>query len=99
PPPPSTLSPYTTLFRSPLHPGDLEQRPGIPVELDPLQEPRRKRRQQVPDPLEFGGRVDHKTVHLAGEEIPDHPADQPEVLVEEGDRKSTRLNSSHVAIS
>src|SRR5438034_4230496 len=82
-PPRSTLFPYTTLFRS-----------GIllcaAVELDGF--------------LQAGGEQHHRLVaqHLAG------PVDvgvgvahipRPRRLEDRGDRKSTRLNSSHTVIS
>src|SRR5690349_23004288 len=71
-PPRSTLFPYTTLFRSDLGDGRLEDDLG-PLALDVLLAP-----------------------------LPHHPGSVLgvlELLDEAGDRKSTRLNSSHVEIS
>src|SRR3989442_6417767 len=80
-PPRSTLFPYTTLFRSPLH-----RSRGVwrrPVALrHALRRLRRAR-----ELLGRGG----------GRDDPLDPARAP--TLGEGDRKSTRLNSSHVRIS
>src|SRR3712207_6884778 len=65
-PPRSTLFPYTTLFRSGVHPGGVPGRRGVAHLL-------RERHDQL-----RGGAL---------------PAEVP------GDRKSTRLNSSHANIS
>src|SRR3712207_7015329 len=85
-PPRSTLFPYTTLFRS-------EQRPdllgGVPGEFVPL------------------GLVDDELGVLTAEVGLEHHVDRrPDVVlglravdVRAGDRKSTRLNSSHANIS
>src|SRR3712207_8621236 len=82
-PPRSTLFPYTTLFRS-VRPHD-----------------RRRRRRSVDSTVDarevatvFGGAAQHcllvKRVHRVGEAL------RP---ISSGDRKSTRLNSSHANIS
>src|SRR5207249_11581844 len=92
PPPGATLFPYTTLFRSPLPAGECDRRRSPrPGGDDPL--PRRRgnprlgvrRCDQVPGPVP---RLD-----------PARPLRQLGVRAELGDRKSTRLNSSHVSIS
>src|SRR5690606_41542129 len=90
-PPRSTLFPYTTLFRSPL-------------EVDPL-EGGRLRGELRPAALEhLGGAVDdlppvvRRRAPPAGERLPGGHHRVPGVLAR-GDRKSTRLNSSHVKIS
>src|SRR5438034_5448441 len=83
--PPSTLFPYTTLFRSP-HCGAAVRDGG---------------RCGAPDPI--GRDAEHDPAH--GREQPGEPEDARheqtrEALVHrEGDRKSTRLNSSHTVIS
>src|SRR5207302_4297174 len=88
PPPPSTLFPYTTLFRSPAHGGpqrDALPRPrlsargggGVPCRR------RRPRRLGRHRPA-LRRRQDHR---------------RPGRHVHRADRKSTRLNSSHVKIS
>src|SRR5699024_11585273 len=72
-PPPSTLFPYTTLFRSAYRPRAVES----PV--------------PAPQVLQLRRRVDP----VSGELVPlPEPADEAQ-----RDRKSTRLNSSHVSIS
>src|SRR5438477_4603346 len=71
-PPTSTLFPYTTLFRSPVH-------PHIQPEAHGIQE------------LAQDQRVIEIQVRLMREE-----AMQPDLNL---DRKSTRLNSSHMSIS
>src|SRR5690606_39513466 len=83
-PPISTLFPYTTLFRS--------RDRGRPLEHDP----RVTRRWDALHRLEVEGRllgrrpgVDHRT----------HTRDGHRLLHRREDRKSTRLNSSHVKIS
>src|SRR5207253_11197070 len=86
PPPPSTLFPYTTLFRS----GPLVSRLSQVV-------PRRSgfRRHQ----LSAGGNaLREPPVRGGGRRVRAHRLRLPEER-QVGDRKSTRLNSSHVAIS
>src|SRR5207249_9405943 len=88
PPPTSTLFPYTTLFRS----RDLAVEPDLPADRQGAH-PRRLR---VPP---FGGdalRVPRQRPVLHGQ-LSEHDVqgDRGEVQ----DRKSTRLNSSHVSIS
>src|SRR3712207_7720360 len=83
-PPRSPLLPYTTLFRSPREAGD---EAGDVV--SPLH---RERRQLEPRDPAFGPPLQGR--HISRREV------QPHHLVEErGDRKSTRLNSSHANIS
>src|SRR5439155_13039501 len=76
-PPPSTLFPYTTLFRSPSQ---------LPL--------RRNRRLAVGQSSQ---RRSRSLQHLSrlGEKYPQQPRNPLSLQ----DRKSTRLNSSHVAIS
>src|SRR5690606_40241575 len=93
----STFLPYTTLFRSIADvdlTGDIAA--GTAVEIDDVQLSRRRpvvvdvraprHLQQIRDPLAVRGQ-------LRG----DDAAQRHDLL--EGDRKSTRLNSSHVKIS
>src|SRR5258705_8962849 len=82
-PPRSTLFPYTTLFRS----------------QAPLA---REHRERVVEAVhdDGGGRAPvlaHQAQHNAEREHQHHA--EPRVLDVEGDRKSTRLNSSHLGIS
>src|SRR5207249_11299640 len=84
PPPPSTLFPYTTLFRSDLG-TELQERPVALVGLDDQPLPR------VPC------RAGADLVQLAAD---DERRPQAALHQDESqDRKSTRLNSSHVSIS
>src|SRR5437870_7581474 len=80
-PPISTLFPYTTLFRSPQHPG-VHENICQPVSHCPVHQNRR-----------------HRRVHATAQRADGPPV--PHLLANRrrGDRKSTRLNSSHVAIS
>src|SRR5690348_17708254 len=88
PPPTSTLFPYTTLFRS-------------------QEEGRRHRPCQVPRQGHVGRTDEHGgSPRFAGpprldrERPPDRgPAPRRPALASDGDRKSTRLNSSHPSIS
>src|SRR3989442_7116327 len=79
-PPRSTLFPYTTLFRSPPDPEEIERQ-------------RRSHLNQV------GRIVEGQVVELR--ETPAQAAEPSGGLdlIQMGDRKSTRLNSSHVPIS
>src|SRR5207253_4764696 len=90
PPPPSTLFPYTTLFRSPQ-----PARAGEDRRIGPL---RRRHRQHdrlhVLQALVVGRYRRQRLGIHAGQEA-QHLLERPHRL----DRKSTRLNSSHVAIS
>src|SRR5256885_7228853 len=83
-PPRSTLFPYTTLFRSA---GDerraIARSAGVGV---PEPHPRRLQRQHL-----RGG--------AEAEDAPAHAAAEAAEAPAEGDRKSTRLNSSHLVIS
>src|SRR3712207_8630018 len=84
-PPRSTLFPYTTLFRSDPHSPDLG---NAAVQFRP-------------DPVRWRG--DHEPLYATarsprtGSILPDHL--NPARLLRLGDRKSTRLNSSHANIS
>src|SRR5690349_24204257 len=80
PPPISTLFPYTTLFRSPLH------------------------RARAPDDRQAGGSLPAPGIGLLGAERsrragPVSQNERSETAPPAEDRKSTRLNSSHVEIS
>src|SRR5699024_12355205 len=86
PPPRSTLFPYTTLFRSPAGGGRRR------VELRRHRVPRKVLAQSGPCPAGRGGVL----AHLGA--VPPPPA-AGEAAHRGGDRKSTRLNSSHVSIS
>src|SRR5256885_3711081 len=83
-PPRSTLFPYTTLFRSRNVPRTGADRP--------LQ---RQRRRQDQDPARGRGRAPHpaRDPRRRGLE------QDPDLVVDAEDRKSTRLNSSHLVIS
>src|SRR5256885_9434676 len=83
-PPRSTLFPYTTLFRSPLHSVASRTR-GTSCDGSAVH-PRAGRRSDVADRLAV--RRDHAELG--------RPAELRRTLV---DRKSTRLNSSHLVIS
>src|SRR5690606_41399619 len=90
PPPRSTLFPYTTLFRSPPR-----RRPQVPV--------RRRLSLRRRDRRVDGDRVRRPNADVAREN-PLHPRRHlppqlPRGPVRARDRKSTRLNSSHVKIS
>src|SRR5689334_23775991 len=89
PPPTSTLFPYTTLFRSvpDEQPGHLRRRVRVP-ERAAARAQRRRRREALP-------RSDSRDPE-GGEGSRDRDADH---RADEGDRKSTRLNSSHSSIS
>src|SRR5438874_2293231 len=93
PPPRSTLFPYTTLFRSrilpPIHPA---------VPLAPKRQPERLRGISAWKPKSRQPNKGGSGVRIS----PSAPALKPEkqrVFRSIGDRKSTRLNSSHVEIS
>src|SRR2546426_6870877 len=84
-PPRSTLFPYTTLFRShrPVHPADQVSHAGKPLAV-------------VPDTFDAKheiGPIERRDDHLC----PRDPEDAEDLSA--GDRKSTRLNSSHLVIS
>src|SRR2546426_5613720 len=94
-PPRSTLFPYTTLFRSPVEdvvPGGAEPQAVAPVlasvEAD----------QDAGVHVHRGVRiVDPQAVAAVAQD--EQVKDPPQVRVRVGDRKSTRLNSSHLVIS
>src|SRR2546427_1987786 len=83
PPPRSTLFPYTPLFRSNLEPP--QSRADLVQEVDPLPFVRHHRRGAVAGNTTQGDGVRWRRARRAG--------------VQKGDRKSTRLNSSHSQIS
>src|SRR5256885_9885007 len=84
-PPRSTLFPYTTLFRS-----EIRSR----VQAEEHEHPLRRRRQGAQGAAEH--RADVASGVPRGEPVEDRGAAQ---LSREVDRKSTRLNSSHLVIS
>src|SRR5690606_41795601 len=90
-PPRSTLFPYTTLFRS----GQCD----LPDELDARQPDRlRQFHMAQVDPFQLRGGVDvHRDEHTGGDDHDLHGVADAEP--DDRDRKSTRLNSSHVKIS
>src|SRR2546430_9397237 len=85
-PPRSTLFPYTTLFRSVSHAGEI----GGQIIRSPGLTGR--------DMFRRGEDLRGVLQHVAGEPRIDH-ARVLDVVVDEKDRKSTRLNSSHSQIS
>src|SRR3989454_11882359 len=95
-PPRSTLFPYTTLFRSIGLPGEgfavpqALEHDHLASELPGLDRPGGVRREQRPE--------QHRTLRV--ERLAVRPAELiPDVEVAARDRKSTRLNSSHLVIS
>src|SRR2546426_3938986 len=101
-PPRSTLFPYTTLFRSavkvlgdPLVLGRDEVRVALAPE--PLEERPRVPRRRGVEPRRFRGRGDHPDLAPQGAGGIDVRVCERRVVP--GDRKSTRLNSSHLVIS
>src|SRR2546427_7678175 len=86
-PPRSTLFPYTTLFRSGHHVLDLGRADAVGQCAEGA----------------VRGRVavaaDHGHAGQGGALLGAHDVDDALTLVHEGDRKSTRLNSSHSQIS
>src|SRR5699024_11882219 len=98
-PPPSSLLPYTTLFRSGL--GDVAADHDVPGQLQLLGQlvddahVRLMRHEHV-DVLDAQtGLLEHLADLLGG--VPHGPAEHGAAVLLE-DRKSTRLNSSHVSI-
>src|SRR3712207_7731601 len=87
PPPRSTLFPYTTLFRS-RHSG--RSRGRVPSRLE-------RARPDAPSALERIALAMEPGGLLGG--IGRSVCTPPQVLRAQGDRKSTRLNSSHANIS
>src|SRR5690606_41944214 len=88
-PPLSTLFPYTTLFRS----------SHRPTSLQPADATHQGCADALLDGLDIVIDAGHLRIHFVG-----YPAQQPESIGADGlsaeqDRKSTRLNSSHVKIS
>src|SRR3989442_4552761 len=86
-PPRSTLFPYTTLFRSVL--------PQQQLEAGDQLRRHKGRQQKVVQPRTHVQRRQVRPSHQGD----DQRAVRGELLVQQGDRKSTRLNSSHVRIS
>src|SRR5690554_7601211 len=88
-PPRSTLFPYTTLFRSVVEPRQVKTAAGEPVSLDTFFIELGKKL-SLPG---FGDNV------IADSNGTLHPLNRAEDFYLRADRKSTRLNSSHVRIS
>src|SRR5256885_9949744 len=88
-PPRSTLFPYTTLFRSSTvvverdPSGDEEERPLKMKLVKPRKQPAKKR----------------EPVGVAASKAAEGQSSPPDVPSDGADRKSTRLNSSHLVIS
>src|SRR5256885_9200956 len=87
-PPRSTLFPYTTLFRSPQHvgPSDVALAAGADGQGSAVE--------AVADGVD-----DPVVGDQAGADVVPHALAGPEALGTTSDRKSTRLNSSHLVIS
>src|SRR5690606_40612403 len=95
PPPRTTLFPYTTLFRSRLMQGKFE---GEKSKLAPREIARYSRQIQLAEVgLEGQRKLKASRVLMIGAGGLGSPAGL--YLTAAGDRKSTRLNSSHVKIS
>src|SRR5206468_8777643 len=99
---PARLEPY--LARGGL--GDLrfqvemvEDRLILGVEVDAGQQFGQVAAYELPDGVVVGLRVHPQVLDLLREVVADGPEDQVQVVVQQGDRKSTRLNSSHDQIS
>src|SRR5207302_6773214 len=94
--PNSTLFPYTTLFRSVVARQFDEQRPRRVGNV-------RARRDDRADTGSIVGRPAARTMRINGRSRPAGDEVRPEVAAliadKDSDRKSTRLNSSHVKIS
>src|SRR5699024_12458613 len=88
-PPTSPLLPYTTLFRS------FEQRALAPTNLNASEDPAVAANKGVAGLAEQSA---YAVVQTVGQRFWDPTASFGE-QVAQGDRKSTRLNSSHVSIS
>src|SRR5256885_7806630 len=91
-PPRSTLFPYTTLFRS-------EHRGDAPVDLDLALRRRHGPGNQLEQGALAGAVSAHDAERLAAVDVERNAAQRPELAVVRPDRKSTRLNSSHLVIS
>src|SRR3712207_7744328 len=90
-PPRSTLFPYTTLFRSLV--GGVHGQAARAAGQDALRLGQPARPQERVLVAHRDVAVDHRRVEGLGPEV------LPDALDEVGDRKSTRLNSSHANIS
>src|SRR5256885_12077413 len=86
-PPRSTLFPYTTLFRSVRRLRVPHDAPPVPLQMD------------GPGRVGVGG-PQGDAARRIGDQPATRPGEEPEQqLVDPPDRKSTRLNSSHLVIS
>src|SRR5207253_8238815 len=97
--PPSTHFPYTTLFRSAIRDAAKElDKKMTPIEEELIQ----VKTKSSQDPLNYPLKLNNVLAALGGEVMGNEsaPNQQEYELFKElsGDRKSTRLNSSHVAI-
>src|SRR5207253_4661320 len=95
--PTSTLFPYTTLFRSPFASASQRLRPHSPLWF-PCQPPARHPPAALLSTTRSSTAITDRTTSLSC------PGTEPTLALSQmrrphGDRKSTRLNSSHVAIS
>src|SRR5207249_8727796 len=97
PPPTPTLFPYTTLFRSVPH-GSRHRQEGAHLTGPPARRARPRRGRGPPDRRALGLGPPGAPRTNAGRAPPDPVPGRGPVGVG-GDRKSTRLNSSHVSIS
>src|SRR5439155_13431218 len=98
PPPRLTLFPYTTLFRSR---GDARVGEGVALDVDDLDLAAERLLQPCRQVLAVRVRL-LQHAYLRLRHVRDDVVQGPDGRAEEGarqDRKSTRLNSSHVAIS
>src|SRR5205814_10135271 len=93
PPPRNTLFPYTTLFRSQLDTCHV----GIATQIDSQEEAEEKGLKKfTPQVFELAAENCARFFTAMGEEVRQVVA---EMGYERADRKSTRLNSSHLGIS
>src|SRR5439155_24933372 len=90
PTPKSTLFPYTTLFRSPMEHPRMSQ--NVPA-------PMTKRDRKNAQPLDRRSGSARPGAHPNNPPGKRPPAPEMAIVEHPTDRKSTRLNSSHVAIS
>src|SRR5206468_9006094 len=91
PPPPSTLFPYTTLFRSPVS-ASYKARAG---RLEELRKKVANGRNLLQHEQSWRGRWDQMRTNA----LPTDPSQAEQQVLKALDRKSTRLNSSHDQIS
>src|SRR5690606_39820366 len=98
PAPRATLLPYTTLFRSPAavrHPGEQAWRGGATLEVEPEARDHRCGTDRCGEHLVVVGQFLDEAAHFARLRVIERQGRHDAAE----DRKSTRLNSSHVKIS